>query len=61
MASTPMTKTLPEQVIDIDPIEPQNEGIPGIPMNQLHPTGDDEEDQEYIFEKLEGLEDGGET
>ena len=54
----PKTKTLPDQVIDIDHIDPQNEGIP---LNQLHPTEDDEENQDYFFEKLEGLEDGGKT
>ena len=48
--------TLPDhQVIDIDP---QTESIQ---LNQLHPTENDEEDQEYAFEKLEGLEDGGKT
>ena len=32
-----------------------------IQLNQLHPTVNDEEDEEHAFEKLEGLEDGGKT
>ena len=54
MESTVKTDTSSDhQVIDIDP---KSESIP---LNQLHPTEVDEE--ENSFEKLEGLEDGGKT